>query len=134
MENIRFDLITALPEIFILCMAMVILIADLFLKKNNRMAIYGLAQFTLLGAAYITFTTHTPSVTYAFTGTFVDDAMSDVLKLMIYLGTSLILLYSRQYLQQRDMFRGEFYALVLFSVVGMMIMVSGQNMLTLMLV
>lgn len=131
MENIRFDLLTALPEIFILCMAMVILIADLFLKKNNRMAIYGLAQFTLLGAAYITFTTHAPSVTYAFTGTFVDDAMSDVLKLMIYLGTSLILLYSRQYLQLRDMFRGEFYALVLFSVVGMMIMVSGQNMLTL---
>ncbi len=131
MENIRFDLITALPEIFILCMAMVILIADLFLKKNNRIAIYGLAQTTLLGAAYITFTTHAPSVTYAFSGTFVDDAMSDVLKLMIYLGTSLILLYSRQYLQLRDMFRGEFYALVLFSVVGMMIMVSGQNMLTL---
>lgn len=131
MENIRFDLFTALPEICILCMAMVILIADLLLKKNNRIAIYGLAQITLLGAAYITFTTHTPSVTYAFTGTFVDDAMSDVLKLMIYLGTSLILLYSRQYLQQRDMFRGEFYALVLFSVVGMMIMVSGQNMLTL---
>ena len=131
MENIRFDLITALPEIFILCMAMVILLADLFLKKNNRIAIYGLAQFTLVGAAYITFTTHTPSVTYAFTNTFVDDAMSDVIKLMIYLGTSLILLYSRQYIQQRDMFRGEFYALVLFSVVGMMIMVSGQNMLTL---
>jgi NADH-quinone oxidoreductase subunit N len=57
--------------------------------------------------------------------------MSDVLKLMIYLGTSLIFVYSRQYIQQRDMFRGEFYALVLFSVVGMMIMVSGQNMLTL---
>ncbi|MEI8362666.1 MAG: NADH-quinone oxidoreductase subunit NuoN [Betaproteobacteria bacterium] len=131
MENIRFDLMTALPEIFILSMAMVILIADLFLKNNNRIAIYALAQITLLGAAYITFSTHAPSVTYAFTGTFVDDAMSDVLKLMIYLGTSLILLYSRQYLQQRDMFRGEFYALVLFSVVGMMIMVSGQNMLTL---
>lgn len=131
MENIRLDLITALPEMLILCMAMVILLADLFLKKNNRIAIYGLAQFTLVGAAYITFTTHAPSVTYAFTGTFVDDAMSDVLKLMIYLGTSLILLYSRQYIQQRDMFRGEFYALVLFSVVGMMIMVSGQNMLTL---
>lgn len=131
MENIRFDLITALPEILILCMAMVILLADLFLKKNNRIAIYGLAQITLLSAAYITFTTHSPSVTYAFTGTFVDDTMSDVLKLMIYLGTSLIFLYSRQYLQQRDMFRGEFYALVLFSVVGMMIMVSGQNMLTL---
>ncbi len=131
MENIRYDLITALPEIVIVSMAMVILLADLFLKNANRIAIYGLAQLTLLVAAYITFTTHAPSVTYAFTGTFVDDAMSDVLKLMTYLGTSLIFVYTRQYIQQRGMFRGEFYALVLFSVVGMMIMVSGQSMLTL---
>jgi len=131
MENIRYDLITALPEIVLLGMAMLVLIADLFLKQSNRIAIYGLSQLALLVAAYITFTTHSPGVGYAFTGTFVDDAMSDVLKLMIYLGTSLIFVYSRQYLQQRDMFRGEFYALTLFSVVGMMIMVSGQNMLTL---
>ncbi len=131
MENIRYDLITALPEIVIVSMAMFILLADLFLKPANRIAIYVLAQFTLLLAAYFTFSTHVPSVGYAFTGTFVDDAMADVLKLMIYLGTSMIFVYSRQYIQQRDMFRGEFYALVLFSVVGMMIMVSGQNMLTL---
>ncbi|HYN53681.1 MAG TPA: NADH-quinone oxidoreductase subunit NuoN [Methylotenera sp.] len=131
MENIRYDLIAALPEIVIVSMAMLILLADLFLKNANRIAIYGLAQLTLLVAAYITFTTHAPSVTYAFTGTFVDDAMADVLKLMTYLGTSLIFVYTRQYIQQRDMFRGEFYALVLFSVVGMMIMISGQSMLTL---
>jgi NADH-quinone oxidoreductase subunit N len=131
MENIRYDLITALPEIVIVCMAMFILLADLFLKSSNRIAIYVLAQVTLLVAAYLTFSTHTRSVGYAFTGTFVDDAMADVLKLMIYLGTSLIFVYSRQYIQLREMYRGEFYALVLFSVVGMMIMVSGQNMLTL---
>jgi NADH-quinone oxidoreductase subunit N len=131
MENISYDLITALPEIVIVCMAMFILLADLFLKPTNRIVIYLLAQVTLLVAAYITFTTHVPSVSYAFTNTFVDDAMSDVLKLMIYLGTSLIFVYSRQYIQQRNMFRGEFYALTLFSVVGMMIMVSGESMLTL---
>ncbi|MEQ1487722.1 MAG: NADH-quinone oxidoreductase subunit NuoN [Methylotenera sp.] len=131
MENIRYDLITALPEIIVVCMAMFILLADLFLKPANRIAIYVLAQVTLLAAAYATFSTHAPSVGYGFTGTFVDDAMADVLKLLIYLGTSVIFVYSRQYLQQRDMYRGEFYALVLFAVVGMMIMVSGQNMLTL---
>ena len=131
MENIRYDLITALPEMILLGMAMLVLIADLFLKQSNRIAIYGLSQLALLIAAYITFTTHATGVGYAFSGAFVDDAMSDVLKLMIYLGTSLIFVYTRQYIQQRDMFRGEFYALVLFSVVGMMIMVSGQNMLTL---
>lgn len=131
MENIRYDLITALPEIILLGMAMLVLIADLFLKQSNRIAIYGLSQLGLLLAAYFTVTTHVPSVGYAFTGAFVDDAMSDVLKLMIYIGTSLIFVYTRQYIQQRNMFRGEFYALVLFSVVGMMIMVSGQSMLTL---
>ena len=131
MENIRYDLISALPEIIIVSMAMFILITDLFLKPANRIAIYLLAQGTLLAAAYVTFSTHVPSVGYAFSNMFVDDTLADVLKLMIYLGSSMIFVYSRQYIQQRDMYRGEFYALVLFSVVGMMIMVSGQNMLTL---
>jgi NADH-quinone oxidoreductase subunit N len=131
MENIRYDLITALPEIWVLCMAMVVLIADLFLKQKNRIVIYGLAQFTLLGAASLTVSTHTAGVAFAFTGMFIDDALADVLKLMIYLGTSIILVYSRQYLQMRNMFRGEFYALVLFAMVGMMIMVSGGSMLSL---
>jgi len=131
MENIRYDLITALPEIVIVCMAMFILLADLFLKPANRIAIYLLAQVTLFVAAFFTFSTHNSGVGYAFTGAFVDDTMADVIKLMIYLGTSLIFVYTRQYIQVRNMFRGEFYALVLFSVVGMMIMVSGQSMLTL---
>lgn len=131
MENIRYDLITALPEIWVLCMAMVVLIADLFLKQKNRIVIYGLAQFTLLGAAYMTVSTHTAGAGFAFTGMFIDDPLADVLKLMIYLGTSVIFVYSRQYLQLREMFRGEFYALVLFAMVGMMIMVSGASMLSL---
>ncbi len=131
MENIRYDLIAALPEIVLLSMAMLVLLADLFLKQSNRIAIYLLAQLSLFVAAYLTFATHSAGVGYSFTGAFVDDAMSDVIKLMIYLGTSLIFVYTRQYIQLRNMFRGEFYALVLFSVVGMMIMVSGQNMLTL---
>ncbi len=131
MENISYDLITALPEIVIVCMAMIILLADLFIKPAHRIAIYLLAQVTLLAAASLTLMGHTPGVGYAFTNTFVDDALADVLKLMMYLGTSLIFVYSRQYLQQRNMHRGEFYALTLFSLVGMMMMVSGQNMLTL---
>ncbi|HQO15719.1 MAG TPA: NADH-quinone oxidoreductase subunit NuoN [Methylotenera sp.] len=131
MENIRYDLITALPEIVVLSMAMLILLADLFLNKSNRIVIYWLAQATLFVAAYFTASTHASSVGYAFNGMFVDDSLSDVLKLMIYLGTSLIFVYSRQYIVDRNMYRGEFYALVLFAMVGMMIMVSGQNMLTL---
>ena len=131
MSDILPDLISALPEIFVLCMAMFILLLDLFLKPSNRVLIYILAQATLLGAAAITIITHTPSVTYTFTNMFVDDPMSDVLKVMTYIGTSIMFVYTRQYLTLRGMFRGEYYALVLFAMVGMMIMISGQNFLTL---
>jgi len=131
MENIRYDILTALPEIIMACMAMFILLADLFLKKSTRIAIYALAQMTLFACAYVTVTTHSPSVSYAFSGMFVDDTLADVMKLLVYFGTSIIFVYTRQYIQDRDMFRGEFYALSLFSVLGMLIMISGQNMLTL---
>ncbi len=131
MNGIQSDLFAALPEIFVLSMAMFILLLDLFIKPRNRIVIYILSQITLLGAATITNSTQSPGVGYSFSGMFVDDPMADVLKLMIYLSTSIMLIYTRSYISLRGMFRGEFYALVLFAVLGMMIMVSGQHFLTL---
>jgi len=130
MEYIKTDLITALPELTVLFMAMGILLLDLFIKPKSRIIIYGLAQFTLLAAAYFTVSTYSPAVGYAFSNMFVDDPLADILKLMAYLGTSIMLVYTRQYMQQRGMFRGEYYAMVLFALLGMMIMISGQSMLT----
>jgi NADH-quinone oxidoreductase subunit N len=131
MNGLQSDLISALPELFILGMAMVILLVDLFLKPSNRIFIFLLAQLTLLAAAFITIFTHTPSVSYSFSDMFIDDPLSDVIKLLIYLSTSFLFVYTRQYVTLRGMFRGEFYALVLFSIVGMMLMVSGAHFLTL---
>lgn len=131
MNVIQTDIITALPEILVLFMAMVILLLDLFLKPGNRIAIYVLSQLTLLGAAFATVSTHTSAVGYAFNGLFVDDPLADVLKLMIYLSTSIMLIYTRGYIGLRGMFRGEYYALTLFAMLGMMVMVSGQHFLTL---
>ncbi|HEY8354918.1 MAG TPA: NADH-quinone oxidoreductase subunit NuoN [Methylophilaceae bacterium] len=131
MNEILSDLSSVWPEVFVLGMAMFILLLDLFLNPGKRILIYVLSQLTLAGAATITVLTHTQSVSFSFNGMFVDDPMSDVLKVMIYVGTSIMFVYTRQYLSLRGMFRGEYYALVLFSMVGMMIMVSGQSFLTL---
>ncbi len=128
MDSIQIDLMTALPELIVLFMAMAILLAGLFVK--NKTILYGLAQISLFLAAYFTVRNFTSSVGYAFSNMFVDDTLAHVLKLMILLGTSVIFVYTRQYMQLRNMLRGEYYALVLFSVLGMMIMVSGQSMLT----
>jgi NADH-quinone oxidoreductase subunit N len=78
MDAINSDLMTALPEIFVLGMAMFILLLDLYLK-SNRIVIYVLAQATLLGAAILTIGTSTAGVGYAFNGMFVDDPLADVL-------------------------------------------------------
>jgi NADH-quinone oxidoreductase subunit N len=130
MDNMQFDLLALLPELVLLGMAMFILLLDLFILPQNRSIIYGLSQFTLFAAAFFTFKTHTPAVGFAFSHMFIDDTLSDVIKMMMYLGTSLIFVYSRKYLQDRSLYRGEFYAMVLFGLLGMMIMVSGHNLLT----
>lgn len=130
MDNMQFDLLALMPELVVLGMAMFILLLDLFILPQNRFIIYGLSQFTLFAAAFFTFKTHTPAVGFAFSHMFIDDTLADVIKMMMYLGTSLILVYTRQYLQDRNLYRGEFYAMVLFGLLGMMIMVSGHNMLT----
>lgn len=130
MDTINTDLFISLPEITLLCMAMVVLIVDLFLNKKNRMIIYGLAQATLLAAAYIVWDTHNGSVEVAYSGLFIDDPLSDVLKLGTLIGGIIMLVYTRHYMQVRNMFSGEYYSLILFAIVGMMVMISGKNMLT----
>lgn len=130
MKTINTDLLISLPEITLLCMAMVILIVDLFLNKQNRLIIYGLAQLALFVGAYWVWGTHNSAVEYAYSGLFVDDPLSDVLKLGTLIGASIMLVYTRHYMLLRNMFSGEYYSLLLFAIVGIMVMISGKNMLT----
>ena len=67
------NLTPALPEIFVLIMASLILLVDLFLSGKNRFVSYALTQFTLLGAAWITVSTSGQDVVHTFNGMFVDD-------------------------------------------------------------
>ncbi|OIQ77095.1 NADH-quinone oxidoreductase subunit N [mine drainage metagenome] len=128
---IVYDLMAARPELLVLGMAMLILLLDLFLSDRHRYVTYAMTQLTLFGAAFLTVSNHTPGVSYIFNGMFVHDPLSDVLKLMMDLSTMAVLVYSRSYISLRGMYRGEFYALVLFALLGMMIMVSGNHFLTL---
>ncbi|HCI14461.1 MAG: NADH-quinone oxidoreductase subunit N [Gallionellales bacterium GWA2_60_142] len=118
-------------EIFLLAMVCAILIADLLIKQSGRLVTYMLAQITLLGCSLITVGTHENGVVYAFHNLFVDDLMSDVLKLLTYLAMSMMLVYSRQYLTVRGLFTGEFIVLALFAMLGMMVMISANHFLTL---
>ncbi len=120
----------ALPEIFVFTMICVVLIVDLFLTDKNRSITYLLSQATLLGAAILSVVIQSSVPEYTFSGTFVNDGMGTVLKLFIYLSTAVVFIYSRDYLIERGLYKGEFFVLALFAVLGMMVMVSANNLLT----
>lgn len=125
------DLLPVLPEIFVLSMLCFILILDLFLADDLRFISYGLTLLTLAGAAIITAATFTQTPVLAFSNMFVDDALSDMLKLMLYGVVATVLIYARGYIQARGLYRGEFFVLMLFAMLGMMVMISGSHFLTL---
>jgi NADH-quinone oxidoreductase subunit N len=128
-QFIQSDLSLILPEVFVLSMAMIVLMTDLFIKPSSRWIIFALSQLTLLGGAYLTSQHFNHETQFAFSNMFVRDGLADLLKMVSYIGTSLIFFYSRSYMKDRNLYRGEYFSLVLFALLGMMIMISSHNML-----
>lgn len=123
------NLALALPEMFMLAMACVILLVVAFLGKQGAMSAYGLSQLTLAVTAFLIYRSF-GETGLTFDGTYIKDSFSDVLKLAICIINIAVLLYSTSYLKARDLFKGEYYVLAVFSTLGMMIMVSAAHFLT----
>jgi NADH-quinone oxidoreductase subunit N len=125
--------IVALPEIVLLAGACALMIVDLFVTDERRRASYWLAQMVLLACALATLRVWGGTggtLVYAFSGLFAADVMGHMLKLAAYVAVSAALAYSRQYLQDRGLLRGELLTLLLFALLGMMIMISANSFLT----
>jgi len=118
----------AAPEIFLVVMALFILMIGVFIKDSRRTVSFALTQLTLIGCAVIQLFASTGDITYTFGNMFVDDAMSALLKLFLYLTVIAVLAYSRAYLADRgDMNKSEYYVLTLFATLGMMVMISANH-------
>ena len=121
----------AMPEVFLLAMACLVLVVDVYLPQDKRNLTYVFAQFSLIITLVLLLGNQTDSRVLAFNDLFVQDAMADALKMFIIIISFGVFVYSREYLQSRDIFKGEFYVLGLFSILGMMLMVSANNLLML---
>jgi len=125
--------IPALPEIFLLAGACVLLLVDVYVKSERRTASIAIAQSVLLLCLTTTLFIQWVSGTskfYLFNGLFVSDVMSNFLKFAAYLTVSVTLVYSRQYLLDRSLLKGEFLTLLLFALLGVMVMISANSFLT----
>ena len=125
------DFMPVLPEIVVLVGACVILLVDVWLGDDRRHVGYWLAQLTLLVAACATIRTMNLVATHVFYNMVVDDLVADVLRFMSFVAVSLVLFYSRKYLAARGLFRGETFVLILFSLLGMQLLITANSFLTL---
>ena len=120
----------AAPEIVLLGLICVVLLADLFVEDDRRVITYWLAMLALAVTMLTIFSTNPGGREVVFSGSYVSDALSHVLKIAVTGFVGLVFLYSRDYLRANDLHKGEFYVLSLFGLLGMMIMISANSLLT----
>jgi NADH-quinone oxidoreductase subunit N len=122
----------ALPEIFLLCMACFICLVDVTRSARQRAVTYYLAQLTLVGAFLLTIPQFGdyPEPIITFSGNYIVDKLAVLSKLLIYVFSFFAFAYAREYLEERKVATGEYYLLGLFSILGMLVMVSGYSFLT----
>ena len=124
-------LLPILPEVTILVTAGIVLLADLYKKGHDEGRSHGLTLLGLLVAFGLTGLVGGGERTVVFDGNVVRDAMSDLLKGAILIVSALAFIYARPWLRDRQLLLGEFYVLGLCAVLGMLVMVSANSLLTL---
>lgn len=118
-----------LPEIFLTAMACLILLSDAFIKQRFAWVNYTIATMTMLstaGCAAIFYNAHT----VASMGLVFDNTTA-VIKVALCVLAGVAFIYSKQYMKTRTLFKGEYFVLYLFSILGMMVLISSNNFLTL---
>ena len=126
------DILVVLPEIVIAFMACFILVLDLYLPATKKKKFgYGLSLVTLMVGAGLSIVYSEPAPVYGLNGLVLMDSLSAILKVGICISTGFVLVYSRGYADARRLWKGEFFALALFGVVGMMVMTASNHLLSL---
>ena len=123
------NLLPALPEMVMLAMACLVLVVDLFLPQEKRGFTLLLSVLTLvLTLIAVIYVAPVGSVS-SFGDSFVLDQLAVVLKIATCIVTILVFVYSRDYLIDHDIYKGEYYVLGLFATLGMLIMISAHSFL-----
>ena len=130
----KFNLAALYPELLLLVMTIVIVMIDLFVKSPRRTVTYVLTLSTMaVVAAMQAHDASSGTTVYSFGNMVVSDPMGNWLKCFSTLSVFVTLVYGRPYAADRDMLKhgGELFTLGLFALVGMYVMISGNNFLVL---
>ncbi len=122
-------LIALLPEMLVAALAMALLIADLFIGKDAKHWTAWAAIGVCVAAIVALLQVMAPAPVVAFYGFFVLDPFAAWAKLLILAGTILGIALSVDYMR-REAHVGEYYVMMLFATLGMMLVASSNNFVT----
>lgn len=125
------ELTSVLPEIWLLAMSVLILLVDLFVSRWSKEITYCLTQFALIGILFFTARLIGETPKTVFNQMFVVDDIANVLKFSIALVGFFVFLYSREFVFGSPTYKSEYFVLCLFSIFGMMVLISAGSFLTL---
>jgi NADH-quinone oxidoreductase subunit N len=127
------DLRPIAPEVVLLVSALGLMMLDAFIDARRRGWMHVLSIIALFATAFalsIDLGFYSANPFASSSNMLVRDGFGDVLKFFILLTTAIVLVYGRHHFDRKQQYFGNFYVLILFAVLGMMILVSAGNLVT----
>jgi len=122
---------TAIAEVYLVAAICVILLVDVFAGEKRPGLTSTLSLIALVvGAALTAHFGYVSHHTVLFDGMYVADDLGYVLKLIGFLVVAVVLLYSRAYLENRKLMRGEYYVLSMTALLGIFVLIAANSLLT----
>jgi NADH-quinone oxidoreductase subunit N len=120
------------PEIILAVGICAVILVDLFVSQANRWIVAALTGFLLLAALIpvVTLGVGDVSVRSLFDGRYVVDEFSLILKVLFLIAGYVVVLLSQTYIDEGEYYEGEYYALLLTSITGMVMMASSRDLIS----
>jgi NADH-quinone oxidoreductase subunit N len=122
--------LVVMPEIALLVGTLIVLMVSLFAGRNSENVTYTLSLVTLIGMVFLFLRGIDRPDVVLFEGMYVHDGLAKLIKVLICITVAAIFVYARPYLLSIKNSRPEFYVLGLFATLGMLVMASAQNFIT----
>ena len=118
------------PEALLLLMAFTVALVDLFVRDPARRPTFWLAQLSLAAVAALHWYYFDGGATvYGMQRMMVGDPMGHLLAFFATLAVMITIAYAQPYIASRDMLKGEFFTLSMFTLLGILVMCSANNFL-----
>ncbi len=121
------DLMPLLPELVLVGAAFALLMLDLFIAERQRVLVHVLSIVALIVVAGM-LALDVGGQGTVLNGMFIRDDMADVLKWVTCVVSAFALVYAWTFLRERGVYKAEITVLMLFSVAGMMLLISAGNL------